>query len=868
MAASTLVAEYLDLARPQKVLGKADAERATQLSYVAWSVMYKQAKQLVLDAGESPVLYSYGSDATPIVATTTVHFKVGLSSHVRRAGQPEEYLVQRAFLKTYGADNKASVCCLFKPPLPLSEGKGAWPVFTAMADFFPLLRRVPFSGLSVSHYTFDRMLFSSLDRKARQRHQLYYERQSEGGQRTGAIALQELLDWVVSTPCACHDAHNALKWALHPFAMADKDTVSHLHSCIASLRNGYSILHGKLSAFIVNHLHFEDANLDTQELYIFWVALGVSSSTAEELSSMQLRWQDQRLCIATHMLEEESVLERVTSCFLAIWRFKAFTDSRWCTVGDSCRSLVASLALGMEELMKSLLVDPDVGQYYIQGFAKLDQACKTYAVAAALVGYVPDAVLADILEDDRVAPKAPVLAELLQSELQYLTNLPAYVYAFLAEICHYASGVELQADVLEAAHCAAAYVTDKTLKPAGEFPWKLAAGDISSNLDALAQLPRQQVQLLDDTTSKIRQLLDHGYPRHTLVAGVRLMGEVHWSTAVVEQGHASATLMKRAHPGYSSHIIAIRSHLHMLRVLFAKPPVPREQREAEAMLLRLESKAPQRQSGRSLFYAETVREAKARLPEGQKLTRADLQRLMQQHVEHWKMLSPQSQALYDRQALGRAERQRQLLVEEVGQAREKLESLGHRALSQEALAEAALMKVSNCRFTDVALGQIQSLLALPSYSKVAAADKLRDMLQPPQAPKGPVRRALEDIVVVSVPLAAERESTRHGWLAHLCNHRDEFRHSAFLFESDLGRKLAVAFLFASQRPHRAHFLVLQEVSSRSLPATPPVSENLAAAFAGVPEHQFSICEGQYVTDEQLDVQPHLEPWIVPYLAFR
>eukprot|EP00974_Lingulodinium_polyedra_P048550 4662391-Lingulodinium_polyedra.AAC.1 len=56
---------------------------------------------------------------------------------------------------------------------------------------------------------------------------------------------------------------------------------------------------------------------------------------------------------------------------LAVFRFKKFTNSRWCTVRDSCRSLVAALALGLSGLVKMARANPKTSEYYIHGFSQL-----------------------------------------------------------------------------------------------------------------------------------------------------------------------------------------------------------------------------------------------------------------------------------------------------------------------------------------------------------------------------------------------------------------------------------------------------------------------------------------------------------------
>ena len=87
MSGQNLRDVFLEFAQPSKVYGKQDMELATQMSHVGWSYMQQMAKQVVLEAGTSPVLFSYGSDATALVATTTVHLQLGETRQSRRAGQ-------------------------------------------------------------------------------------------------------------------------------------------------------------------------------------------------------------------------------------------------------------------------------------------------------------------------------------------------------------------------------------------------------------------------------------------------------------------------------------------------------------------------------------------------------------------------------------------------------------------------------------------------------------------------------------------------------------------------------------------------------------------------------------------------------------
>eukprot|EP00974_Lingulodinium_polyedra_P013066 1268353-Lingulodinium_polyedra.AAC.1 len=53
---------------------------------------------------------------------------------------------------------------------------------------------------------------------------------------------------------------------------------------------------------------------------------------------------------------------------MSVFKFRKFTGSRWCRVGDSYRSLVVALVLGLEEaLVGQVRSSPTTSDYYIRG---------------------------------------------------------------------------------------------------------------------------------------------------------------------------------------------------------------------------------------------------------------------------------------------------------------------------------------------------------------------------------------------------------------------------------------------------------------------------------------------------------------------
>ena len=165
MDGKTLEDLYRKFSKAHVVCDKSEEAMCHKLALVAWDSEVLYAKQLVSSAGENPVLFSYGSDGTPMLTRATFTSKAPSgSTTVRRAGHAVEFLLERAFLKTVDGSGAERTVALFKPPTPMNNGKGAWQCFSAACGFFPTLKRLGHSGISITHYCFDRALFSSLEK--------------------------------------------------------------------------------------------------------------------------------------------------------------------------------------------------------------------------------------------------------------------------------------------------------------------------------------------------------------------------------------------------------------------------------------------------------------------------------------------------------------------------------------------------------------------------------------------------------------------------------------------------------------------------------------------------------------------------------
>ena len=177
-----------------------------------------KARAEVAAANGGLVLQSYSSDGTPLQAKKRLqHQLLGGKKVVRVGGSTQEYLVQQGFLRRFDVDGVAHTAAVLRDPMPLTEGKGAWPIFAAGCEFAPTLREMGHMGIAVQHYLFDRGLGATLQRSFKQRHKLLATQRGTMTAPNGSVVspeLAELLEWTVGSGCGAHDTRNALKWAL------------------------------------------------------------------------------------------------------------------------------------------------------------------------------------------------------------------------------------------------------------------------------------------------------------------------------------------------------------------------------------------------------------------------------------------------------------------------------------------------------------------------------------------------------------------------------------------------------------------------------------------------------------------------------
>lgn len=850
-------AAVIDLSMPHRVFSKADAAAAAKWCELLKRQLRGDAVDLIRRAEGRPILYSYQADATPVLVRTYCRTQVvdGLLVH-RSAGEGCEFLVERAFLKSTDRQGKPLLACLMRDPRPLTAGKASWNVWTACREFFPPVRSFSHGGIVLSHFAFDRALFQPVLRKLRQQQARSFD---EAAPDDPHKHYHWLLDWICGTGCIVHDIHNGLRWGL-TFWAPEPAVVKDMHVCIESLRHSYDLVLGYLKPFVLERLTFVDTKDPPQAAYSFWVSLGIESSVAEELADLGVRMVSSRLTVHSAHRGSADLVQRLTSCMIYIFCWRQFVETRWMTVGVVSRALIASLSIGLAELIEMISQQPGVSQYYIGGFSRLTQAVRHYATVAAVASFPCDALLGELLEDDRLLRRAEDLKTVYDDEIEWIACIGDYVWSRLSSLLQTATAASLRDDCLRAACAARAYIDRKVFNIVRTLPFSLAVGlDVQRNLTVLSDGPEP---VHDDMSAKLWHLMRCGFNVNALADGVKLLREIHWSTVNCEQGHGSTAIIHKYHRQYSKEMLSQRAFLHMCRPLFMLPTEAARLAREEHRFKRLRRRRPERITGRHIYLGELMTKAKD-LAAGRQMTTCLRLTIMEKHAEAYKELSVDRRQYYEALASKKAKADRDALNEEVelSMVSRDLAEKRRRIASD---AEGLQHRLDNCRFTKPVLDSLALSFSLQASYSPSMVRTLREAaLRPPEVPSASVQHAVSAYEVDDgVPLP-----TMPSWCKQVCRFRDLFAHAAIVVITDSSVSYHM-FLFALQNPLTASFLVLHEVPVVGVHFSGSSFESTRKQMDDYCERMFTVEWSDIVEGHLIEVPAGARMYVLPQVAFK
>ena len=797
------------LASSTFAFGKDETLKLLKLAEAAKDLLRELAVELVGGPGHhQPVLVQYSADTTPVVTRKHLHASCGNLSVRRSVKSTDEFLVHQVFLTTLTDAGARKHALVYPDPIALKHGK-KMPALASVALQCPAIGlTLPRPDrVQIRHQVHDRAVGLQMVCALSGFWCLQSVESREPQAHAPAPGCSNLFQWHTYVGCAAHDCHNALKWA-HQSLFADAALLEAVYVAISAIRSSYYTCTDVLGSWLQQCLQPTDTNSlpDEEDLYMLWCVLGTESGLARTLAALRLLWRGGRLLIKEDVVQRKTFLEEVSTALLSLWRFPAFTASRWCTMGASCRCLAAGLLTGYGHLLQHMRNAGVVGDYVWNGFQRLDQRAIEFVFVLGPSAYLSETFLAQVLHDPRVACTQGKLRSGIEDEFAFLEFLPRKIWAFLAD----RSGMpaeSLRSKVLSAAMISWAFIDSKVLSVAAGMPWVLCDGDVAANLKEMmdrGELPDEPV------ARKIFQLSQAGLNQVRLQRAVMLMGDASWTSYFTERQHASTSLVKRHHPDLGQDVLSARAFLHTFaQMMPGVSPENAWRQKMQAKICQVLKKDPSHIGGRQMFLAYTMRKAAER--EADKLAQAPYKRrrIMQLHGQHWKLLRPDAKQRYENQATIQQSVAAEARRQELQTLHDQLQG-GN--IQQATAAAAGSMSISACALDSASLRRLHELKSRRELQG-AALHKRRERASACPLPlsEAEMNRFIQESQIgaadppCQVPDAAKL----------VCRMRETFREAVFCLPGCSATQW-FRFLFAVQSPFQIFLLPLEEAAVNSM----------------------------------------------------
>ena len=830
------------LSQASGALSKASDRAVQRIVEIGKAVWVSGCKELIAKVGKRPMLTSKSADGTPLTAVVHNAFRFPSGSRVRRSGRKcFNILVKNQFLRIREPHGDCATRVLLQDPLPLCHGKTAHAIFQACKKDWRSLRQLGHQGCSIEHSCFDRCGFTAHERIWRQWHKMsahLFDHLSEAifilflfvtyscccnMFNNNAKSIHEdlpvevflLTEFIVFTACPAHDAHNALRWALH-FQADEGDLLRDAYICIESLGNSMGLITECLPEWVATRLSFVEplcvAGLDNRRTFLD--ALGVESETAQMLTeTLELRFVDGRLCVSKQCETLPDLVDLVTCCLMSLWKFVRFTSSRFLSVGTASRTVVAALFTGLENIVAIITKEEKGSLYYLNGFRRLNASRKLLMVKCAIVSRVAEGVLVDILEDSRVAQRYCSLWQTLSEEMLLVAQLGEFVWEELGVIASVPAHA-LTSDCIAAAHISFHFFWRRVLSVAAGYPWCLTRGDVHSNLVELQSGPRpdepvsQQMFLVMKVVFSIAQLKECLY----------LLSDVPWATLMVEQQHGTLANLHRHPPDYSHETLVSRAMVVQLNKLL--PCVSAEEKQIALILsrlARLNAKQPSRITGRHLLLAELFDMVKRQAPSVAALPPGEARRLFfKRHTDMYSRMPAVLRADIDHRAQLLAAEKEQTAQDDTEHLRAARDLLLQRLDSLQSLSKPISMSVAALGDGDLRL--FDALLGSHDYQETCLRSLRDEALRVP-LPTQAASRSLLEMQDVWQPPSLDMP----GWAQRIANHRDNFRDTVLVVGFGHEQQFW-KFIYAVQSPYyvavcrltpKPNFVTSEDVTGRN-----------------------------------------------------
>ena len=597
-----------------KYVESSDAPERAALVSACCALLKEKFLTFLNEHSEQPILMQFSADTTPLRVRLAHTLQSSAQTQRRMSSATADLLVAHVTLVAKDVAGGVKQAILFKEPLPLLHGKTGPALAAAFLETPGLLSmQSNMRTLRLFHSVYDLGIPMLAQKYVSGR--VFLKAVQAPASPAFAMGLAddeeyEKQEWHhlhTRVGCACHCAHNSLKWGVLD-EFADTSMLKDIHVAFSSARACY--VH--VTTGILDWLHFalnpkEKIHLPSpDDLHALWTFLGLDFELVEALTRWRIICRSDLgyLELDAEVMRSESI-EELTTLLLQVWRHEGFTASRWATMGTASRCMIRSSLTGFDSCLKYLHSHDQVTEFYCGAFLALNTPQKRFLSILAFASGPAEHVLASAMQDNRIPRQVEQLRSNIQADLDYLSSLPSMTWSVVAKFCQ-EEVYTLKHSVYSAVLTSVAYLERGLLLPASEMPWKLCHFDTAQ--EALQYLASQSIHDLHDRVShKLFVMLKAGLSKHHLCHAIELLGECSWTSYLAEKQHASASTIARLHPKLVQKQLVCWAFCHQFRQLLPtrSPEQVRFQKLIRARE-RLLQRNPNKISGRQAFLQERI----------------------------------------------------------------------------------------------------------------------------------------------------------------------------------------------------------------------------------------------------------------------
>ena len=221
----------------------------------------------------------------------------------------------------------------------------------------------------------------------------------------------------------------------------------------------FNHLHDAIIPYLQTHLVVVDRQNNEEGATEFWASIGCPADMLDVAVTLDPQISGSDVCVQRGSLSDAELVMHMSSLLLGAMRIQVASDSRWLSVGSSCRWLLFALACGLQGLVAYARQMPQVSNFYLQAFDKLDGQLLEFIMITAVVSWVPDGVQTLLLKDDRLMLILNDVQECIDDERAWLSTLSMAFWLRLALLPpSKVNAHALMGNVTHASYVASAYM--------------------------------------------------------------------------------------------------------------------------------------------------------------------------------------------------------------------------------------------------------------------------------------------------------------------------------------------------------------------------------------------------------------------------